>query len=70
MASGNIYDYQLEASSEDAEESVVESMALAHRGRLYNPNPGWCSSPEDDSPWFLVSINASFFQNHENQIIF
>lgn len=56
LASGNIYDYQLDASSGDAQGSDVESMALAHRGRLYNPNPGWCSNLMDQSPWFLVGF--------------
>lgn len=56
LASGNIYDYQLDASSGDAQGSDVESMALAHRGRLYNPNPGWCSYLMDQSPWFLIDL--------------
>lgn len=56
LASGNIYDYQLSASEGVEYESDVESMALAHRGRLYNPDPGWCSYLKDQSPWFLVGV--------------
>lgn len=56
LASGNIYDYQLGASSGYAEGSDVESMALSHRGRLYNANPGWCSYPYKQPSWFLVGV--------------
>lgn len=56
MASGNIYDYQLSSSSDDAEGDVVDSMALSQRGRLFYPNPGWCSKQGDTEPWFLVGI--------------
>lgn len=56
LASGNIYDYQLSASEGVEYEPEVESMALPHRGRLYYPNPGWCSSLKDQSPWFSVGV--------------
>ncbi|XP_078341994.1 uncharacterized protein LOC111105682 isoform X2 [Crassostrea virginica] len=58
MASGNIYDYQLSSSSDDAEGDVVDSMALSQRGRLFYPNPGWCSKQGDTEPWFLIDLLA------------
>ena len=65
MASGNIYDYQLSSSSDDAEGDVVDSMALSQRGRLFYPNPGWCSKQGDTEPWFLVGIFVFFFKKEK-----
>ncbi|XP_065938424.1 uncharacterized protein [Magallana gigas] len=56
LASGNIYDYQLSASEGVEYKPIVESMTLPHRGRLYYPNPGWCSSLKDQSPWFSIDL--------------
>ncbi|XP_062589196.1 uncharacterized protein LOC134250867 [Saccostrea cucullata] len=57
MASGNIYDYQLESSSDDTE--GVEVMPLSFRGRLYHPDPGWCASKKDEQPWFMIDLIIS-----------
>ncbi|XP_061178746.1 uncharacterized protein LOC133187405 [Saccostrea echinata] len=54
MASGNIYDYQLGATSEDTE--GVEVIPLSFRGRLYHPDPGWCTSKKDKLPWFMIDL--------------
>ncbi|XP_061178754.1 uncharacterized protein LOC133187411 [Saccostrea echinata] len=54
MASGNIYDYQLEASSVD--EDGWQTLPLSLRGRLYHPNPGWCAPKTERSPWFMIDL--------------
>lgn len=59
MASGNIYDYQIGATS--ADNGGVEGMPISSRGRLYHPDPGWCSTKKDKSPWFMVcNLNDIF----------
>ncbi|XP_062589227.1 uncharacterized protein LOC134250885 isoform X2 [Saccostrea cucullata] len=54
MASGNIYDYQLEASSINEESGQILPLPL--RGRLYHPNPGWCAQKTERSPWFMIDL--------------
>ncbi|XP_048738543.2 uncharacterized protein LOC125653234 isoform X2 [Ostrea edulis] len=54
MASGNIYDYQIGATS--ADNGGVEGMPISSRGRLYHPDPGWCSTKKDKSPWFMIDL--------------
>ncbi|OWF42800.1 G-protein coupled receptor GRL101 [Mizuhopecten yessoensis] len=50
MVSGDIFDYQINSSSN----SLIA--VNANDGRLLFPANGWCPSDEDENPWFLVDL--------------
>lgn len=50
LITGEVYDYQLESSSNK------DSEHLATYGRLFFPETGWCARYDDTKPWFLVSF--------------
>lgn len=50
LVTGDVYDYQLESSSNK------DSEHLAECGRLFYPDHGWCAASDDVNPWFMVNI--------------
>lgn len=59
LIDGNVFDYQLEAStSKDANH-------LPKFGRLYWPSNSWCASYTDTNPWFMV---IRFIQQRKHKI--
>ena len=50
MVTGDIYDYQIEASSSKT------NIFTPELGRLFASGNGWCASIEDEDPWIMVTL--------------
>ncbi|XP_069101259.1 uncharacterized protein [Argopecten irradians] len=50
MMSGDIYDYQIDSSSNNADDVMSDD------GRLELPGKGWCPRHTDTAPWFRVDF--------------